>query len=955
MFRFMFSLAVVLLAHVAPLIAAEKSTCALIVSTEQRLHESPLATLLEAKLLAANLSLVERQEITKVLSEQQLATLQSAAGVGERVKLGKLLKADWLVMLSSIPKTANMAQLVVCEASSGVRVLVNKVALDQKPEPLAKELTTSITQAIQRKTESLELCAIPPFISKDLIFDHDAMKGAYAALTEQAVLQAGLVTVELAEAEALERELLLDAKNGQKLVRSLPLFLLGEYRHEGINENLRVTLTLTLKRGERELSKRTRKNIEPNRAAGVIHEVSLELLNSLDKKPPRTALDPMLEVKELLSRIRAFERVGDWRETLELFEACLLLDPKNIIVRQELIEMMSKLNQTFDARVDDFYVYHQRVRRSINHMDYVLRHTKFVPQKHLPYFFRTDAHIDPKETDPQRIQAVRETQLMKVNFITGIVRHRLTTKQDDRLIHHLCVESALPWQVIGESKRQAFERLYNFLCEFEQHPQVEDWAYSFSSCFICFNSAYTDENGKLARSELAPGVEEFINRLIQSKSEGLKKTGLKLQAQRQALIEAGLAITLPTPFPVVPPKQATKGPGPIARFEPIKVDYGTCLEHLEVSRILMIEPKLDVLTLGVGGSIGMAVLKEPGKQKIIWTSRQSKHEGDFYGIEAQCYDGKYVWATVKDEKGWLLVVDPHTEQAWEFDHTQGLLPHNSMVQLAALEPGKVCMIGGFHKPDGVGRDTGRGWVANVSFKPETGIAVKVFHEAKEVLKEDTKLKITPATVAFTPEYAFVLGRGAEQRVLVGRIVEHNAWECAAPPLIIDPWNQTVKLWQADPKLRLPGKGKGPWNSIAVVHQNALYFAESEHSDDRIYQSGWKPALFRATLPDFKVEKISQLPPVTFPKETHFDQGITAIAVDNGKLFFASLEQLYYYDLKSGKCDVLRHTYPDGTTGCDNFVQSGHFGFYTGRYLNSDSIPEFKGKYSEGDFRISLPK
>src|SRR4051812_18925747 len=63
----------------------------------------PQAALLEAKLLAdPGTNWVERANIDKVLKEQKLQAAFGPQGVGERVKLGQLLRAELLVMVRPV-------------------------------------------------------------------------------------------------------------------------------------------------------------------------------------------------------------------------------------------------------------------------------------------------------------------------------------------------------------------------------------------------------------------------------------------------------------------------------------------------------------------------------------------------------------------------------------------------------------------------------------------------------------------------------------------------------------------------------------------------------------------------------------------------------------------------------------------------------------------------------------
>ena len=78
-----------------------------------------------------------------------------------------------------------------------------------------------------------EVVAVPPFVSNDLGYQFEHLKGAFAKLAESVALdRKGVVVVELAEAEALAKEIALAAP-GAKVERPAPLYLVGEYRHDG--------------------------------------------------------------------------------------------------------------------------------------------------------------------------------------------------------------------------------------------------------------------------------------------------------------------------------------------------------------------------------------------------------------------------------------------------------------------------------------------------------------------------------------------------------------------------------------------------------------------------------------------------------------------------------------------------------------------------------------------------
>src|SRR4051794_17942554 len=83
--------------------------------------KAPRVALLEAKLIAdASATWVERADVDKILKEQKLQAAFGPQGVGDRVKLGKLLKADMLVMVRLIKVPQEALEVVVSETAGGL-------------------------------------------------------------------------------------------------------------------------------------------------------------------------------------------------------------------------------------------------------------------------------------------------------------------------------------------------------------------------------------------------------------------------------------------------------------------------------------------------------------------------------------------------------------------------------------------------------------------------------------------------------------------------------------------------------------------------------------------------------------------------------------------------------------------------------------------------------------------
>ncbi len=161
------------------------------------IDRSPVGVLLEQRLLAnPRAAWLERTEIDAVLRERQLQSLFGAAAIDERAKIGRLLKADLLVLLASpLKPSSKSVNLVVCETAYGLRLAAMTVP-SGKPESDAAMLEGAVDRAIQRHREKItEIAAVPPFVSRDLSYERNHLQGAYAKLVEQELAdRPGLLT-----------------------------------------------------------------------------------------------------------------------------------------------------------------------------------------------------------------------------------------------------------------------------------------------------------------------------------------------------------------------------------------------------------------------------------------------------------------------------------------------------------------------------------------------------------------------------------------------------------------------------------------------------------------------------------------------------------------------------------------------------------------------------------------
>ena len=227
-----------------------------------------------------------------------------------------------------------LVHLVVCETRNGLRLCSQTLPVKDLQECVA-ELERQVQTALRKQQEEIRVIwAVPPFVSKDLRYQFDYLKAAYARLVEQDLLaQKGTLVVELAEVEAITREHQLTGSEARPQ-RQLPLYFLGEYRNEGGDGKRQVTVGLKLKQGERILGGAEQTNLAADKVPAFLIQATADLIKR-SAKVEQQKFDADAEVLQLATCARTFLRLGNWSEALALLEASLLLKPSQAALHHE--------------------------------------------------------------------------------------------------------------------------------------------------------------------------------------------------------------------------------------------------------------------------------------------------------------------------------------------------------------------------------------------------------------------------------------------------------------------------------------------------------------------------------------------------------------------------------------------------------------------------------------------
>ncbi len=800
--------------------SAAESVCALLDA-----DNSPRTALLEAKLLAEpGAKWVERAAIDKVLKEQKLAAAFGAQGVKDRVQLGKLLKADVLVIVRQTKTSEGAAyELVVSETASGLRLLIRGVSVTKDAAADVAELVTAAREGIKKHKEEITLIvAAPPFVSNDLTNQFDHLKGAYAKLMEGVAFdRKGAVVVEFAEAEALSKELALTAA-GAKVNRPAPLYLIGEYRHEGTSKDRTVTLKLHAERGGKPVGKAETLTVKAADGLLALRKWSAGVIAAAGGGP-EGAVDPKVEPQRLNALAAVHRRLGNWAESLVLIEASLLLDPNQPEMRAAAIDVLTAwiptYCKTFETDVSRIRQALRAHRRGLEHLEVLAVARSNQPTKPGSAAIALQAFYS-EAIRLHRVPAELASEYAELRREHGDLYERvvilLAPNGDPRTEMRYFQEALRTVETVAD-KCARMERMLRAL------RGLPDAKQRFVNHLLNekLQPATLAELEALRRllDRLADGAPADVKSVLEMARKGLEYHESLLLRREGAVIplviSIGQSVVLEierTTLGKLPAQIDPKSPASAGTFAPIALSSNLPPDSSALKSIqglIGAGAGVDVLWSGenaVGGGANWGtvfVMKAKGKLRMC-----HQIKGNGVRFAAMVYDGRFVWGSASREGAPVLFVfDPKTEKCYELGESDGLPvgkvepeernpKRNKRLPaplIAVLGPGRVCVSG----------YAGRGWIGVATFQPGKGAEVKVIHEAKEARVPKDAAQWSAGTIAFTPSFMCTLRGepGAEgkvpTRVLVVRVatqtVPMNDLELTDAPLLIDPDTKTVEV------------------------------------------------------------------------------------------------------------------------------------------------------------------
>jgi hypothetical protein len=588
----------------------------------------------------------------------------------------------------------------------------------------------------------------------------------------------------------------------------------------------------------------------PNAAPEAIRKWASSALDAAGTVAP-PAPDARAEATRLAELGLVHKRLGNWSEALGLIEASLLLDPKQ---PERHADAMEALTPWIDGLLAPAALEVERVRRAVeahrrglDHLEKLvasgarLRRYIFEPgQRYTNRQFGSLAVSPrpgplPKEV-AELVQPLREEE-REVYARLALMMAKAADMRDE--VYY----ARRVWGgYSGEDPGAGYARLEKLLLAVQDRPGTTPRmrGHLFGGDTMPIGNPklplYVEYCKFLDRLESA-GNADLKMVVGEARKELARRVEAEKEVARRAEIEAAARARLAEarktdpkagqPYSVTDPARLEAGlkGGPFRHIrltaEPNEPDVqfaGQVFPRLaHLSGIIPAGPGVDVLWADGNLTDGtLYLMKEKGKLKRVY-----RIGGLGARFRSVVFDGKYVWASGdgKNTPPFLIVVDPATDGVFTVTEKDGLPVGKAPVGegnrfsghlVAALEPGRVCVVGSF----------GQTWVAVATFDRLKGATVKVIHEARDTQNPNDRDGWKKTTIAFTPAHVYPLrgeaGAGGKVpvRVLIGRwggpfVQQH--------PLVIDPDKETAEVLQTPilgfPRFSACGSGR----SVFVAH------------------------------------------------------------------------------------------------------------------------------------------
>lgn len=795
---------------------------------------SKLGTLLEGELLEMpNLRWVERTEIKKILAEQALDRAFGSGDIDARLKLGKLLQAEVLILFREIPaegKLPTRYELAVCETRRGLRLGAKVYAQpNDGTQRLQATILADIKRALAKQREQItRLVAISPLLNDSLTRRDDALQKALATLIEEALTEnPGLLVVELQEARAIANEKTLTA--GAPVEQSLvPHFIQGKFRFANNPTDRRAVVELELRQGTKLLAEAKSEPLLAEEIPAWLLTTSQLFTHKMGLPKNAAPHDRKLEIAQLNARARDFTKLSNWHEAATLAEASLLLDPRQREMYLLAIHCYSRFyhRMTTDAALRNGYGPLLDDMRTYEHA--------------LELYERLQALDDSPLGEKSEYSPFGETEFENgTNVILSNLPQGLSADIIQQLDEFQARRRATYWRILDS-------RLERGLAD------------AGNSAIPLLIRSITIKDGKIVPDHRCQTLGEILERLARSpnfnKIDHRYLNGVQLP-YKDPVVQAFYDKYEKYPHPGVQSlvssarKRWTPPPGfkpaPLVTDNPDRPE-GPEINELELTPLdWPAEERRAIgypvaynnskcLPLDNGCDIYLAknrllLMKQKDQFETLFTIPSRSRLGELNDrITEMAFDGKYVWVVNLEHPSGsyrLFAIDLETKKTVEFLEEDGYVTpakpiYLHHVALAPLAPGKVF----------IAADIGRDWYGIATLTAEGKRTVEIFHESKERTLPNATPEQT-LTMAMRPRHAYFLKPAASSKAPAKVIVVRSGDSVltTAPWLVVDP--ETKKVSTLDAKFIK--RSDFGWTALPIGDK--LWFETREPGGDAGYR------------------------------------------------------------------------------------------------------------------------
>jgi tetratricopeptide (TPR) repeat protein len=759
--------------------------------------EAALCELATAELSEVDgIGLVERDEIRKVVDEQVLSSALSAEGTASRLRLGEMLHADALLMVKLQGKDdARILRVTVVDCRYGARLRVEHLPWErQKLAAYADHLRDlAVTVRAQFAQGVVKILGVPSFVSHSFTHEYDPLQSRYSELLQHVLMQeAGVAVIETAEAQAIGREMGIAGE--RNLTRVVPLMVQGEFRVEAApNAQPRVTLSVTISDRERVIDRADSGPLDLDKAPAWLTTVVPAKVTAGEARAK--PLSPAEQAVALAARGNAFAVLGGYDESIPLRESALLLEPDLTKTRVALLDeyyrrAIGKLGAARHA-MDAVSGY----ERALEHAEWLIRNREQSPCDVYGVLNAVEWYtigiragrwqdqltpegaagieplIDRAEQDRRRfVRAVTMALMHKIDphnapqtslalSCHGLVLHlarlnldgaalNYTTRaslQFQREIAGLMPDDFLPCPLpnlysgkSGSFNAEVTEPYYQaFLRDLRQSPHR---LLQLDAGFILLNQRLAQATAD-RKFDALPGIETEFTQLITQLNAIPNPYS---RNDRAALYYAGLKDAI---------AQA------IAKYRQAEIPNPTGALHFEPCAFKVVAGKTTkepVPPQFYWASLGPNHWLPCGNFDLLWTtfSRIYVHRtpgvletvmlpqpGENLRLHDVIWDGRSIWTATSANE--IMLLSPDGAVLQRVGKAHGLPPFDGALKMYPDAAGRVIAVGAF------GADQ-RAWCAQIAWDGRQAPAVRVFHQATEVMTANDNAK----TFAFNPRAAF---------------------------------------------------------------------------------------------------------------------------------------------------------------------------------------------------------